>query len=132
MPEGDWITSPAVIALAVVLLLIALVFVNRLVVPRVRRSRLRSRSRKWPLIQAHLDHACITEYRPSDTIITYRLDAWFTYTVDEKPYDGTYADDDMRLDVAKKLLSQLNHQPVMVRYNPSRPAEYYYSPKLKK
>ncbi|MEO8100486.1 MAG: hypothetical protein ABI811_22500 [Acidobacteriota bacterium] len=132
MPEGDWITSPVVIALAVVLLPIILIFVNRLIVPRLRRRRLRSRSRNWPLIKAHLDHACITEYRPSDTIITYRLDAWFTYTVDEKPFEGNYADDDMRLDHAKKLLSQLNHQPVMVHYNPSRPSEHYYTPKLKK
>ncbi|MEP6962884.1 MAG: hypothetical protein ABI995_12450, partial [Acidobacteriota bacterium] len=78
MLEGDWITSPVVIALAVILVPIVLLFANRLIMPGIRRSRLRSRSRKWPSIKAHLDHACITEYRPSDTIITYRLDAWFT------------------------------------------------------
>ena len=79
-----------------------------------------------------LDHACVTEYRPSDTEITYRLDAWFHYTVEGKIYDGSYMNEDMRLDDAKRLLKRLNHEPVMITYNPSKPAEYYYEPRARK
>lgn len=74
----------------------------------------------------------MTEYRPSDTAITFRLDAWFTYTVNGKSYEGTYSDDDMRLDDAKRLLRKMNREPVLITYNPTRPAEYFYEPTARK
>ncbi len=113
-------------------LFVAFVLFSRHVLPVWREQRLRSKSRYWPRISAHLDHACVTEYRPSDTVITFRLDAWFTYTVNGKDYEGTYSDGDMRLDDAKSLLRKLNREPVMITYNPSRPAEYFYEPSEQK
>ncbi|MEI9812834.1 MAG: hypothetical protein WDO18_09260 [Acidobacteriota bacterium] len=109
-------------------LLVLSVMFTRHVLPLVRERRLRAKSRGWPHIPARLDHACVTEYRPSDTLITYRLDAWFTYVVNGKDFEGSYSDDDMRLDDAKRLLRHLNHEPVLVAYNPSKPAEYFYQP----
>jgi hypothetical protein len=112
---------------AIGLLTVGVGFV-RTIVPAWREQRLRALSRNWPEIKARLDHACVTEYRPSDTLITFRLDAWFTYTVNGKDYEGTYSDEDMRLDDAKRLLRHLNREPVMITYNPSKPGEYFYEP----
>lgn len=128
----DILTSPLVILAVIVGLFVVFVLFSRHVLPAWREQRLRSRSRRWPRITARLDHACVTEYRPSDTLITFRLDAWFTYTVNGKDYEGTYSDDDMRLDDAKSLLRRLNREPVMITYNPSKPAEYFYEPERKK
>ena len=112
----------ALVAVAVVLLF------TRVLLPNWREQRLRAKSAEWPQVRAKLDHACVTEYRPSATEITYRFDAWFSYTVDGKIYDGMYMNEDMRLDDAKRLLRQVNHEPVMITYNPSKPAEYFYEP----
>ena len=109
---------------------VTVLFVTRTLVPNWREQRLRTKAAEWPTIQAKLDHACVTEYRPSDTQVTYRLDAWFNYTVEGKIYDGMYANPEMRLNDAKRLLKQLNHEPVMITYNPAKPGEYFYEPKL--
>ncbi len=103
-------------------------FVNRSVIPTLRQGWVRKHAQQWPTARARLDHACVTEYRPSDSDITFRLDAWFTYTVGGKAYEGTYCDDDMRHDAAKKLLSKLKRQAIMVSYNPLKPSEYFYTP----
>ena len=124
--SGIGILVAAIIAMA------GFLYVTRTLVPVWREQRLRAQSVQWPELKAKLDHACVTEYRPSDTHITYRLDAWFNYTVDGKIYDGMYAEEDMRLDDAKRLLKHLNHEPVMITYNPAKPAEYFYEPKLSK
>jgi len=128
----DILTSPLFVLAVTVGLFVAFVLFSRHVLPAWREQRLRAKSRRWPQITARLDHACVTEYRPSDTHITFRLDAWFTYTVNEKSYEGSYSDGDMRLDDAKGLLRKLNREPVMITYNPSKPAEYFYEPKMKK
>jgi hypothetical protein len=128
----DILTSPIFILAAIIGLFIAFVLFSRHVAPVWREQRLRAKSRRWPAITARLDHACVTEYRPSDTLITFRLDAWFTYTVNGRDYEGSYSDDDMRLDAAKSLLRKLNREPVMITYNPSKPTEYFYEPKQKK
>ena len=111
-----------VVAMAVLLLF------TRSLLPNWREQRIRAKAVKWPTIQATLDHACVTEYRPSDTRITYRLDAWFSYTVDGKIHDGMYLREDMRLNDAKQLLSKLNKEPVRIAYNPAKPAEYFFEP----
>jgi hypothetical protein len=128
----DIATSPIFILVAIAGLFVLLVLFNRRVLPVWTNYRLRAKSHGWPRISARLDHACVTEYRPSDTMITFRLDAWFTYTVAGKPYEGTYSDDDMRLDDAKTLLRRLNRDPVMITYNPAKPAEYFYEPPVRK
>ncbi len=128
----DIIRSPLFIFAAMVGLFAGFVLFTRHIFPALREQRLRAKSRRWPRISARLDHACITEYRPSDTLITFRLDAWFTYTVSGKDYEGTYSDDDMRLDDAKILLRRLNREPVMITYNPSKPEEYFYEPEVRK
>lgn len=112
------------------LAVVVVLLVTRTLIPNWREQRLRTKAADWPQIRAKLDHACVTEYRPSDTLITYRLDAWFNYTVEGKIYDGMYADSDMRLEDAKRLLKYLNHEPVMITYNPAKPGEYFYEPKL--
>jgi hypothetical protein len=128
----DILSSPLFIAVAIVALSVSFVLLNRHVLPSWREQRLRSKSRQWPQIKARLDHACVTEYRPSNTQITFRLDAWFTYTVNGKDYEGMYSDGDMRLDDAKSLLRKLNREPVIITYNPGRPAEYFYEPSGRK
>lgn len=128
----DILTSPLFMLAAIVGLFVAFVLFSRHVAPVWREQRLRTKSRRWPKINARLDHACVTEYRPSDTLITFRLDAWFTYTVNGKDYEGSYNDGDMRLDDAKRLLRRLNREPVMITYNPSKPAEYFYEPQVQK
>jgi hypothetical protein len=128
----DIVTSPLFVLAAMVGLFAASVLFSRYVLPFWREQRLRAKSRHWPKITARLDHACVTEYRPSDTLITFRLDAWFTYIVNGKSYEGSYSDGDMRRDDAKNLLRLLNREPVMITYNPSKPAEYLYEPKQKK
>jgi hypothetical protein len=122
------IPTPFLVLFAAAALFAVAVGFSRTVLPAWREQRLRAKSRSWPEIKARLDHACVTEYRPSDTLITFRLDAWFTYTVNGRDYEGTYSDEDMRLDDAKRLLKRLNHDPVMITYNPSQPAEYFYEP----
>jgi hypothetical protein len=124
----DILTSPIFILMAIAGLFVSFVLFSRHVAPAWREQRLRAKSRHWPRINARLDHACVTEYRPSDTLITFRLDAWFTYTVNGKDYEGSYSDGDMRLDAAKILLRKLNREPVMITYNPSKPAEYFFEP----
>ena len=124
----DILTSPLFLCAVIAGLFVAFVLFNRHVLPTWREQRLRVKSRRWPRITARLDHACVTEYRPSDTHITFRLDAWFTYTVNGKSYEGSYSDDHMRLDDAKTLLRQMNREPVMITYNPHKPAEYFYEP----
>jgi hypothetical protein len=124
----DILTSPLFLFAAMAGLLVAFLSFSRYVLPAWRQQRLRAKSRRWPSITARLDHACVTEYRPSDTQITFRLDAWFTYTVNGRSYEGSYSDEAMRLDDAKGLLRRLNREPVMITYNPSKPAEYFYEP----
>jgi hypothetical protein len=128
----DILTSPIFILVAIVAGFVLAVLFRRHVLPAWGQQRLRAKSRRWPKISAHLDHACVTEYRPSDTAITFRLDAWFTYTVNGKDYEGTYSDDDMRLDDAKSLLRRLNREPLMITYNPSKHAQYFYEPSRRK
>jgi hypothetical protein len=124
----DAIFTPFVVLVSGLVLFALAVAFSRTVLPAWREHRLRAKSRRWPEIRARLDHACVTEYRPSDTMITFRLDAWFTYTVAGKVYEGSYSDDDLPLDDAKRLLKRLNHDPVMITYNPSKPGEYFYEP----
>jgi hypothetical protein len=128
----DLLTSPLFILAAIIGLFVAFVLFSRHVAPAWREQRLRTKSRRWPKINARLDHACVTEYRPSDTLVTFRLDAWFTYTVNGRDYEGSYSDGDMRLDDAKGLLRKLNREPVMITYNPSKPAEYFYEPPMRR
>jgi hypothetical protein len=126
------LTSPLFIFAAIAGIFVAFVLFSRHVQPVWREQRLRSKSRRWPRVTARLDHACVTEYRPSDTMITFRLDAWFTYTVNGRSYEGSYSNGDMRLDDAKSLLRKLNREPVLITYNPSKPAEYFYEPARQK
>ncbi|MFM2124269.1 MAG: hypothetical protein RL328_720 [Acidobacteriota bacterium] len=111
-----------VAAIAVVLLF------TRVLLPNWREQRIRAKAVTWPTIQATLDHACVTEYRPSDTRITFRLDAWFNYTVDGKIHDGMYMREDLPLADAKRLLSKLNKEPLRIAYNPAKPGEYFFEP----
>jgi hypothetical protein len=124
----DVLPLPVVILLGALAAFAAAVIVARTVIPAIRRRSLRARSRRWPTVRARLDHACVTEYRPSDTEITFRLDAWFTYSVGGKDYEGTYENPEMRLEEAKALLKRLNHEPLLVSYNPAKPGEYFYEP----
>ena len=109
---------------------LAVMFV-RTILPAWREQSRRNQSREWPSVRARLDHACVTEYRPSDTRVTFRLDAWFSYSVEGEKFEGSYSNGDLPLEYAKQLLAQLNREPVMVAYNPKKPAEYFYEPARK-
>lgn len=107
-----------------------ILYTIRTLIPTWRAERIREQSVNWPQITAKLDHACVTEYRPSHSIITYRLDAWFSYTVGDKIYDGAYFNPDIKLDIAKRVLHELNHEPVVIAFNPKKPEEYFFEPNI--
>jgi hypothetical protein len=131
VPFDSTIFAPVIVLFGLIAAVGTSAFVNRSVLPGLRQGRVRKHAQEWPTTRARLDHACVTEYRASDSEITFRLDAWFTYTVSGKPYEGTYSDEDMRHEPAKKLLSRLNREPVIVSYNPVKPAEYFFEPQTK-
>jgi hypothetical protein len=128
VPFDISIFAPVIVLFGLIAGLGTATFVNRSVLPGLREGWVRKHAHDWPTARARLDHACVTEYRASNSEITFRLDAWFTYTVGDQWYEGMYCDEEMRHDAAKKLLSKLNHEPVIVSYNPAKPAEYFYRP----
>lgn len=111
------------------LLLVGVVL--RAVFSHLKRLWLRLASRDWPLISATFENG-LTEVIRSERAgrggPVYALDLQFSYVVCGRRYSGSYRERFRNRSEAEDVLWSLEEGPLLVRYNPSDPSEYYIDP----
>ncbi len=91
--------------------------------------RKREVSLSWPLVRAKIFLGSVDRVNMGDFGIGYRLVVWFTYIVKGCEYQGNYNEDFRgHQQEAEHMLQILKEGPILVRYNPSAPAEHFLDP----
>ncbi len=60
--------------------------------------------------------------------IVYRLELWFSYAVAKRQYQGSYSEQFPYRSEAEHMLVSLKEGPLLVRYNPAVPSDYFIDP----
>jgi hypothetical protein len=105
--------------------------VLRAVYSRLRWRRRGIASKTWPLISANYEDGSIevirSEHSPRGGS-AYALEVQFSYVACGSRYSGSYCERFRNRAEAQGVLGSLERGPLLVRYNPSDPSEYYIDP----
>jgi hypothetical protein len=92
-----------------------------------RQSR---ESLEWPLIVGNMDRATLDEAEAGYLGVnaSYILEVHFTYNINNTEYVGKYSRTFWFRSEAQDLCRSLREGPLLIRYNPANPEDYFIDP----
>ena len=87
-------------------------------------------SANWPMVKAVFRSGAVTEemVRGEFGGIVFLAEDQYSYSVLGTEYRGTYTEEFLTREEAEHLLRSLKQGPLLVRYNPAAPEDYFMDP----
>ena len=109
------------------------IFIGLLAVGFLRHQYLpqwgkRSASESWPMAKANFLSGAVTSEVVGSEYEVFLTEILFNYSVLEVEFQGKYVEEFRTREEAEQMLRSLKQGPLLVRYNPAAPEDYFMDP----